>query len=77
VRDDIAPLLEIQLLRSKVGGVHNASDAQKILARLNPSGLPWNDWFTDIVERAIQVLGFIEQAFTAPCLGSCPEVQSR
>ncbi|MEJ7570288.1 MAG: hypothetical protein WKF41_18755 [Gaiellaceae bacterium] len=61
VRDDIAALFEIQLLRSKVGGVHDASDPERILARYNPKRLPWGDWFAELVERATDALGFVER----------------
>lgn len=77
VRAAMAALFEIQLLRSKIGGVHDASDAQEILARLNPSSLPWDDWFIDIVERTVKAVGVIEQAITHAPNGVASDRETR
>jgi len=65
VREDIGVLFEIQALRSNVGGVHDTSGAENTLGRLNPSNLPWDDWFVDIVERTVKAVNFIEQTLSA------------
>ncbi len=65
VREDIAALFEVQTLRSQVGGVHDTSDAEKTLARYNPRGLPWDDWFADLVERVTAALQFVTTVLAA------------
>jgi hypothetical protein len=65
VRDDIAALIEVQTLRSHIGGVHDTSKAEKTLARYNASDLAWDDWFVDIVERATAALRFIADTIRA------------
>ena len=68
-RDAIGVLFEIQTLRSNVGGVHDASGAEKVLARFNQDDLPWDEWFIDIVERAEKALNFVEQTLSTPRSG--------
>jgi len=64
VSHDIGVLFEIQTLRSNVGGVHDTSGAEKVLARLNPEDLPYDDLFIAIVERAVSALAFTAEALT-------------
>lgn len=74
VREDIAALFEVQTLRSRLGGVHDASDAEKTLARYNAGGLPWDDWFTDLVERVTAALQFVAIVFAAADVTSGQEL---
>jgi hypothetical protein len=67
---------DIQTLRSNVGDVHDTSGAEKVLARLNPSDLPYDDWFVDIVERMVRALNFIEHAFITGPDGAEPSAQT-
>lgn len=64
VREEIGVLFEIQTLRSNVGGVHDTSGAETVLARLNPAELPYDDWFTDLVERTVRALTFITETLS-------------